>query len=676
MATSLQRVSRLVGTYGWSVFPTRPRSKIPYAGFDWKDESTNDLRKIANWARQYPDCNWAVDCGKSGLFIVDVDNKPDESKNGFKTLEAQGLNGLDHAAFIVRTPSGGMHYYYQYKGPTSASRALGPGLDTRGVGGYAVLPVGVGENGEPYEIVAEAGNTPGEPPAWVLERIKDYQERDRADASIRDLPAGGDFDSPAAVALAREYLSLSAPEAIEGQGGDSTTYLVACQLRDYGLSPEKSLELLTEIYNERCQPPWSHEELVFKVRNAFTYARSQAGIKDPATLFAGAAPEATTSQWARCASEIDISRIKPRDWLLGYRYLAGYVTLTVAPGGVGKSLWTILEGLSIASGKQITHDPVRQDGAVWIYNTEDPYDELERRIVAAARYHKLTRADTQRLYYTSGYDKPLTFAKYDEGNRPGLNEGLIGHMIGFIREKAIRLLIIDPFVECHQVKENDNDAINLVMQGFRRIALETGCALGLVHHSSKGTDANSRGNADKARGASALVSAARVAHTLYPMTSKEGKDYLLPAGDHRWYVRVDNAKSNLAPPTERYTWYKKQSVQLLFDADEDPTGTLEPVVLDAVTNSGKVDVGSLAAALLEPGESRSIHQLATILVDSGRLEGALNTVKNKIEGAFLRSQTYGDRRYTLTTTRGKKAVKVLSCELVNLRPEQVLGGIL
>jgi hypothetical protein len=84
-----------------------------------------------------------------------------------------------------------MHYYYQYKGPTSASRALGPGLDTRGVGGYAVLPVGVGENGEPYEIVAEAGNTPGEPPAWVLERIKDYQERDRADASIRDLPAGG-----------------------------------------------------------------------------------------------------------------------------------------------------------------------------------------------------------------------------------------------------------------------------------------------------------------------------------------------------------------------------------------------------------------------------------------------------------------------------------------------------
>jgi hypothetical protein len=313
-------------------------------------------------------------------------------------------------------------------------------------------------------------------------------------------------------------------------------------------------------------------------------------------------------------------------------------------------LWTILEGLSIASGKQITHDPVRQDGAVWIYNTEDPYDELERRIVAAARYHKLTRADTQRLYYTSGYDKPLTFAKYDEGNRPGLNEGLIGHMIGFIREKAIRLLIIDPFVECHQVKENDNDAINLVMQGFRRIALETGCALGLVHHSSKGTDANSRGNADKARGASALVSAARVAHTLYPMTSKEGKDYLLPAGDHRWYVRVDNAKSNLAPPTERYTWYKKQSVQLLFDADEDPTGTLEPVVLDAVTNSGKVDVGSLAAALLEPGESRSIHQLATILVDSGRLEGALNTVKNKIEGAFLRSQTYGDRRYTLTTT--------------------------
>ena len=51
-------------------------------------------------------------------------------------------------------------------------------------------------------------------------------------------------DMPDAVALAWAYLATDAPLAIEGQGGDATTYKVACIVRGFGLSEETALEFI------------------------------------------------------------------------------------------------------------------------------------------------------------------------------------------------------------------------------------------------------------------------------------------------------------------------------------------------------------------------------------------------------------------------------------------------
>jgi RecA-family ATPase len=74
-------------------------------------------------------------------------------------------------------------------------------------------------------------------------------------------------------------------------------------------------------------------------------------------------------------------------------------------------------------------------------------------------------------------------------------------------ERKIDVLTIDPFVSSHEVSENDNRAIDAVVKAWGRLADECNCSINLVHHVRKGN--GTEANADSARGAKALVDAAR-----------------------------------------------------------------------------------------------------------------------------------------------------------------------
>lgn len=79
-----------------------------------------------------------------------------------------------------------------------------------------------------------------------------------------------------AVERARRYLE-SVPPAIAGQHGDVHTFRVCCRLvRGFALGEEQALEALSE-WNARCQPPWSSDELLNKLRRAERYGREPMG---------------------------------------------------------------------------------------------------------------------------------------------------------------------------------------------------------------------------------------------------------------------------------------------------------------------------------------------------------------------------------------------------------------
>jgi hypothetical protein len=104
-------------------------------------------------------------------------------------------------------------------------------------------------------------------PAWLADAIGKPR---RQSGSVAE--AAVDLGQSANVAWAIDFLKNDAPPAKEGEGGDATTFKVAAVLRDYGISESMAVELMADHYNERCEPPWSIDDLTKKVENAFSYS--------------------------------------------------------------------------------------------------------------------------------------------------------------------------------------------------------------------------------------------------------------------------------------------------------------------------------------------------------------------------------------------------------------------
>jgi hypothetical protein len=276
----------------------------------------------------------------------------------------------------------------------------------------------------------------------------------------------------------------------------------------------------------------------------------------------------------------DPSTIPPRPWLYGRHLIRKQVSVTVAPGGVGKSSLTICEALAMASGRELLGDWTADGLKVWIYNLEDTRDELERRIIAAMQHHAVAPQEVNgRLYVDTGRERALSTAIQ---TRDGI-QIIKPEMEALAQEIAAReidVLVIDPFVSSHQVSENDNGAIDLVAKEWARLADHCNCAIELVHHTRKtnGEEATT----ESARGATALLGAARSGRVLNKMSD----DLKAEAGvqdDPATYFAITRDKANLAPVGKR-EWRRMASVHL---TNGDSVGVAEvwewPDTFDGVT---------------------------------------------------------------------------------------------
>jgi len=69
-------------------------------------------------------------------------------------------------------------------------------------------------------------------------------------------------------------------------------------------------------------------------------------------------------------------------------------------------------------------------------------------------------------------------------------------------------------------------------------------------------------NAQRGRGASALVDAGRLCYTLTPMSPEEAKTFGIPEEMRRQHIRLDKAKVNLVPAGAATRWFKLVGVKL------------------------------------------------------------------------------------------------------------------
>ena len=248
--------------------------------------------------------------------------------------------------------------------------------------------------------------------------------------------------------------------------------------------------------------------------------------------------------------------------LYGGHYYRGEVVATVAPGGVGKSMHSIVEALAMITGKPLLGDPSRGGLRVMLMNYEDSDLVLRHRVTAALMHHRIRPEEISGKLFVESMDLDLMcFAKGAKGKRDGVEivEPSVDALVDAIRDNRIDVVILDPWVSVHQVDGNLSHLIQPIMSMFKAIAQATNAAIEIVAHSRK---PNGRElTEDDALGSVAFVNKTRDVRVLNKMDDIEAaKNGIQPwqAGD---YFRVDNPKHThrrSAVPV----WRQKISVSL------------------------------------------------------------------------------------------------------------------
>jgi hypothetical protein len=302
----------------------------------------------------------------------------------------------------------------------------------------------------------------------------------------------------------------------------------------------------------------------------------------------------------------DPASLPPRRWVFGRWLLRNTVTAIVAPGGVGKSSLMASMMLSLTTGRPILKRDV-WDGPMraWYWNLEDDGDELARQLHASAMHHGIRPQDCgDRLYIDSGPDGAGLCTAIDDRTGFRILDPVNDAIIEQIVTKRIDVMVVDPFVSSHQVDENANTYIDAITKKWAYIAKQTGCAIGLVHHTKK--LAGQKATAEASRGASALVNTARSVLVLNRMLPEEGEYFGIERGKEARFFNVQDDKHNRAP-AEKAGWYEMVSVEL---GNGDNVGVVSPwkppAALDGVEPQHLIDVQRICAH----GEHRQDPQSA------------------------------------------------------------------
>lgn len=569
-------------TGAW-LFPILRYDPAPRFPFKWGEEGnhSNSPEQLKAWDKKYPGCAFAIHLGASGMVVVDVDDKGDGKVDGTATIERLVAEGRDipEDTLTVSTPSGnGYHLYYWGECKSDNKGIVGESIDIKGGVGYVPAPGQVVQGKGTYSLQGKQTSMRSLPD-WIPALVgAPKPKKDRSDEESNVEP-----DQPHNIAAISGYLANQAESLIEGSR-DNTTYQVACKVRDRAISMEMCEQLMLNIWlpKQTMAGDWDADDVCAKIESAYERAAGAFGNADLSQHFSDATAYneagggvSTTEEKVRIPyleklenastfnSMLNPQAIPKREWLMHGRFLTGFVTVTISPGGMGKSTLSMLEGLAVNQGKGeewLGRKTYQSGVGVWVYNLEDPQDELDRKVAAMAQHFDIPYEDLDNFVTTSGLTQGLTICR--EGrNGVEINTRALKACEDFIEKHGIKLWIIDPLVKAHHVNENDNGAMDTVMTALSGIAMRQKCSIHLVHHTRKKGKDNGDGDAETARGASSVTSAARVAHTINGMSDQKATQYGLQE-DASWYMRLDDAKSNMTPPQDKATWFKKVSVQL------------------------------------------------------------------------------------------------------------------
>lgn len=278
------------------------------------------------------------------------------------------------------------------------------------------------------------------------------------------------------------------------------------------------------------------------------------------------------------AFDFDEAQIPPRPWLIPGVMLSGYTHMLAAPGGSGKSLFTLQLAITLAKGEAWGGFHPRRKARSLIINVEDDIHEQRRRLAAARRVMG-DCSDIKGMILLAEDASDIVVAKAGANERAIIATPIVDELRRYIINNQVDTIIVDPFAETFEGDENDNSQVKWAMRIWRdEIARATGCAVYLVHHTTKHAQ-NGAGDANVVRGAGAIVNSTRITATLMPMSEQDAAAIGIEPDERHLYVRYDDAKANQSLKTGQARWFRKESLTLANGNDDyppDEVGALVP----------------------------------------------------------------------------------------------------
>lgn len=253
---------------------------------------------------------------------------------------------------------------------------------------------------------------------------------------------------------------------------------------------------------------------------------------------------------------IDPMLIPARQFLYGNHYIRKFASVTVAPGGLGKSTLVLAECIAMATGREILGIKPSGICKVVYFNAEDPKDEIDRRVLAICQDHGIPQQElVGQLFTASGRDQELILSKGDDG---AIVEPVFELMERYAEAENIDVFAFDPLANMTEAPET-NDAFRRLGKRLSLMADRLNASIELVHHTRKlnGGEAS----VEDSRGGSALVGAVRAGRALNPMSPEEAAKAGMET--HIDHFRIEAAgKNNLSRSAPHSTWYRRVSVDL------------------------------------------------------------------------------------------------------------------
>ena len=404
--------------------------------------------------------------------------------------------------FVVETPRHGEHHYFVGSVPSTVGNPakrtegrLGNHIDTRGRGGFVVLPPSeiIGEGAGKYVIKHNRGyaTIPLEIEARLASRVVSASASD-APAELRDTPGN--------IARGRSRLHDLVRRgcvARIGHFGHDLTYEVAVELvRDLGLSVETTLALMLEIWYPHCTPNDDPEFVRERVESCVTSGQNAIGANataPAAETFAGFnLPVASPLQPAQrspfyALGTVDQLELPDPEWLIPEVLPLRQVVLLSAVKGQFKTFLALDMALGVATGKKTCGVVPLHTGLVFYGDHESMEGIAKFHRPAWHHFHDIDQKAETGFYLMQGPRAALEVHRQEFEAQINYRQN--------IEKRPVRLIVFDTYSKCMMgLDENDASDANDFIGYCKALIDKYGCTVLILAHIGKDSARGPRGS--------------------------------------------------------------------------------------------------------------------------------------------------------------------------------------